>query len=411
MPDMFIPYETPYCDEEDGCAGGGGGGTVPTGGTTGQVLTKASNADFDTAWQTPSGGGGGGGAEFIVASSLYSPAMWVAKAAYVCDGTADDVEVNQALADAATVGGAGVGGGTVLLAPGFYFITADITVDDNVTLTGDPSSTLSTFLALVGVAVLGPSGSNTNNGLKHMNVIGYTAVPATGPFIDFSSTGSSRIEDLKIFTAGVNTDTSVGQYWMDVNMKEGGYVRKLHLDQEADFPLAASPADALVRISGAYGAIENIKDEVSNAGNVSSSSDAYYTMAISTGSSFIKGILCNGGGSISVGGQNVDVSNINVNGPNGNGIEFFGLSSTIHDCQVAFAGNAVPGAYDGIIINGTVNQVHHNNVNNGSNLNFGLHINAATDTTVTDNFLVCGASGANYQDDGTTTRSANNFVV
>lgn len=28
MPDMYIPYETPYCDESDGCTGGGGGGGV-----------------------------------------------------------------------------------------------------------------------------------------------------------------------------------------------------------------------------------------------------------------------------------------------------------------------------------------------------------------------------------------------
>jgi hypothetical protein len=30
---------------------------VPTGGTTGQVLEKSSNADYDTEWATPSGGG------------------------------------------------------------------------------------------------------------------------------------------------------------------------------------------------------------------------------------------------------------------------------------------------------------------------------------------------------------------
>lgn len=32
---------------------------VASGGSTGQVLTKASSADYDTAWTTPSGGGGG----------------------------------------------------------------------------------------------------------------------------------------------------------------------------------------------------------------------------------------------------------------------------------------------------------------------------------------------------------------
>lgn len=43
-------------DKGDGGATGQG---VPTGGTVNQVLTKASGADFDTAWATPSGGGGG----------------------------------------------------------------------------------------------------------------------------------------------------------------------------------------------------------------------------------------------------------------------------------------------------------------------------------------------------------------
>lgn len=38
--------------------GSSGGGNVPTGGTTNQVLAKASNTNFDTAWVDQSGGGG-----------------------------------------------------------------------------------------------------------------------------------------------------------------------------------------------------------------------------------------------------------------------------------------------------------------------------------------------------------------
>jgi len=34
---------------------------LPTGGTTGQVLTKNSSSNYDASWATPSGGGGGGG--------------------------------------------------------------------------------------------------------------------------------------------------------------------------------------------------------------------------------------------------------------------------------------------------------------------------------------------------------------
>lgn len=42
---------------------GGGGGSIPTGGTTGQVLAKLSNTDLDAGWVTP--GGGSSGREII----------------------------------------------------------------------------------------------------------------------------------------------------------------------------------------------------------------------------------------------------------------------------------------------------------------------------------------------------------
>ena len=34
---------------------------LPSGGTTGQALTKLSDSDYDTGWRTPTGGSGGGG--------------------------------------------------------------------------------------------------------------------------------------------------------------------------------------------------------------------------------------------------------------------------------------------------------------------------------------------------------------
>ena len=34
---------------------------LPSGGTTGQTLTKLSDSDYDTGWRTPTGGGSGGG--------------------------------------------------------------------------------------------------------------------------------------------------------------------------------------------------------------------------------------------------------------------------------------------------------------------------------------------------------------
>lgn len=37
------------------------GNGLPSGGTTGQTLTKLSDSDYDTGWRTPTGGGGSGG--------------------------------------------------------------------------------------------------------------------------------------------------------------------------------------------------------------------------------------------------------------------------------------------------------------------------------------------------------------
>jgi hypothetical protein len=50
-------------------SGGGGSGNVPAGGTTGQVLTKQSNDNYDTIWTTVSGGGGNSNLSNILTSS------------------------------------------------------------------------------------------------------------------------------------------------------------------------------------------------------------------------------------------------------------------------------------------------------------------------------------------------------
>lgn len=58
-------YET-FAKESE--AGGGGG--VPVGGTTGQVLAKASATDYDTAWVDQSGGGGDAGVTLLAQETI-----------------------------------------------------------------------------------------------------------------------------------------------------------------------------------------------------------------------------------------------------------------------------------------------------------------------------------------------------
>lgn len=58
LPTGGAPLRVKMAREGIGLGGASDGLTdVPGGGTTGQVLTKASNADYDTEWASPSGGG------------------------------------------------------------------------------------------------------------------------------------------------------------------------------------------------------------------------------------------------------------------------------------------------------------------------------------------------------------------
>lgn len=64
--------KNPFWEEE------GSGGNVPAGGTTGQVLTKKSNNDYDTEWKTPESGGGlpGGGLVGDILTKTATAAEW-----------------------------------------------------------------------------------------------------------------------------------------------------------------------------------------------------------------------------------------------------------------------------------------------------------------------------------------------
>lgn len=90
-------------------------------GTDDQVLTADSAQPTGMRWQTPAGGGGGGG----VATT--SDILWVAAsdapdqfadAPYICDGTADQVQINTALSNAF--------GLRVGLSPGTFSLSAPI---------------------------------------------------------------------------------------------------------------------------------------------------------------------------------------------------------------------------------------------------------------------------------------------
>jgi parallel beta-helix repeat protein len=109
---------------------------VPSGGTTGQVLAKNSDTDYDTEWAD--GGGGGAGtkvARFVVGTS--ASGWTAADCDYLCDGTADQVEINSAITALPATGG------EVVILDGTYNITARIDVTkDNVSIVGNGNATI-----------------------------------------------------------------------------------------------------------------------------------------------------------------------------------------------------------------------------------------------------------------------------
>lgn len=110
---------------------------IPVGGTTGQVLTKNSSTNFDASWQTiASGGGGGGPGPNWVAANNTPTALKTAitnAGGYVCDGTSDQTEINTALSTYKMV----------VLAEGQFNVSGTITPGQGRSLIGSgPTSTI-----------------------------------------------------------------------------------------------------------------------------------------------------------------------------------------------------------------------------------------------------------------------------
>lgn len=93
------------------------------GGLSGQFLAKASDAAYDYTWQALAGGGGGGASPFITVAASNTPVSLQSGATYVCDGTADQEELQAALDDLPA------SGGWVQALPGNFNLTAPVRVE------------------------------------------------------------------------------------------------------------------------------------------------------------------------------------------------------------------------------------------------------------------------------------------
>lgn len=111
--------------------GGGGSGNVPAGGSTGQLLAKNSNADYDSEWVT---GAGGGGALFGTSVADYLEAV---RTPFVTDDLAAFVACRDAILADSLLGTPTSG---IMLVPGGLYYLSDRFDTKGVVLIGEHSA-------------------------------------------------------------------------------------------------------------------------------------------------------------------------------------------------------------------------------------------------------------------------------
>lgn len=179
-----------------GAAGTNGQG-VPTGGSTNQVLAKASATNYDTAWVDAASGSG---------QTPFLATVGTADADYITDGTADNVQIQQAV-DAVIA----ASGGTVFIKAGTYNLAAAIAINgNNVTIIGTGEGTVLKTANGSDVNGINISGTGTINAkVKMLKIDCNKANNTYGAGIQFNTPWSATdpnhvLEDLYIVNCSNN---------------------------------------------------------------------------------------------------------------------------------------------------------------------------------------------------------------
>ena len=182
----------------------------------GHCVIAAAEADATVAVALRSGGGGGGsagGSVVVTVAASDAPDEIRAAADYRCDGTADQSEINAALAAVATAGG-----GTVQLTAGHFALTNPIEIDDYTTLAGVGPATQITLDSAQGDkrvitnanATPGFDAATHNVGIsvRDLYVDGDKDSRGTGAnflcSVGFNSADGVRIENIRVDNGWVN---------------------------------------------------------------------------------------------------------------------------------------------------------------------------------------------------------------
>jgi hypothetical protein len=244
------------------------------GGLAGQALIKATDSSFDTTWQTIVGSGSG---LTTYVASVDSPASIKSKSNYVCDGTADQEEINAALTSLAAFGG------SVTTAPGRFYITAPISRSTSSTGLvgsgmGTPGNTVGTQIILaagfVGVAAVidgNAAGTAVTNGgeLRNMTIDGSNVAGGIHGYLGRVQQGTvSRVRiarfsgdgfRLEGFTSSTASENTLDRCIADGNTGSGYHLSSNANDTFMNMCESLNNADAGIRIRSAGNIISGMR--------------------------------------------------------------------------------------------------------------------------------------------------------
>ncbi len=141
--------------------------------------------------------GGSGGLASVLVASADASGQQKSRADYVCDGSADDVEINAALTQAAEAGG-----GNVFLTAGSYTLADTIKIPSDVTLAGEGTATNLTFATSVGDKTMITNNAGYTPGSRHAT--GNKNITLRDMYIDGDKANRGSGAD-SIWTVGFNT--------------------------------------------------------------------------------------------------------------------------------------------------------------------------------------------------------------
>lgn len=335
-------------------------------------------------------------ATFVVAASD-SVAADAAAADYVCDGSADQVEISQAITAATTLGG------SVCLLEGTFNLSAAIVTDGGVP---GPPNAQKRVVKLFGQGY----GTHLKAVANNMLLLDYG--------YDFIVTNDGIVADLRFSGAG-QTGVNGLYLWGPRTLVERCWFESLTTGVELD---GASNADYLQRVSRNF---------------FKSCTTAVKLNAASFGSEVAGNFFDAGGIAVDVAGQKCAVRDNYVKAATGDAAIRLGLNSGyvmvsgnlvrdgdkhgiqalgdqyhhITDNFVVRCGQAADSTYDGIILDGVSdshvqgNMVRHDFVSNRHR--YGINITAASSRNfVTNNDLLDAGRTGNFNDAGTSTVTA-----